>query len=187
MISHLWQVLTTDSPRHCTECPLAGMAILRGKDRNWQKNFFHAGMILWWNFMTESNQVSCIMFMILSASRLRFLSHCSCLFGLEQMKNQTRILWCNFDFADVIWHLSNFREISFLYLCYLVLFWKNAFAFSKADIVLIYMACAILSILATFGIDEKQEKLCIWELFFSFKDFKYGISKDSPLRRKYCS
>lgn len=54
--------------------------------------FFHARVILLWNSINETNQVSCIWFMMLSASRLKFLSHYSYLFGLKQIKNQTRIL-----------------------------------------------------------------------------------------------
>ena len=120
-----------------------------GKRRKLAKTFFQAGVILWWHFMTETNQVSFIWFTMLSAPSLRCLSHYSCLFDLKQIKNQTGILWYNFDFADVMRQLSNFREVGFFYLFYLVLFWKMHLHFQRRYCALQYGLCNFEHLICT--------------------------------------
>lgn len=186
MISDCWQALITDSPRHWNECPLAGWLFWGGKTET-GKNFFHAGVILWWNFMAETNQMSFILFMMLSVPRLRFLSHYSCLFGLKQIKNRSKILWYNFDFAYVIWHLNDFREVSFFYLCYLVLFWKMLLLFQRQILYLSVWLEQFWTLYQHLILMANKKTSAYYSDFSSLEDFKDEILKLSPLWGKNCS
>lgn len=160
MISDCWQALITDSSRHWAECPLAKMAILRGKRQKLAKTFF---MQVWfYDGILWQKPTKCPLYGLWCYQLLGW--DYSCLFSLKQIKNQTRILWYNFDFIDVIWHPSNFREVSYFYLCYFVMFWKMIF--SEACIVLICVTYTIWSTLSALDINGKEENLCILLLFF---------------------
>lgn len=158
MISDFWQALITDSSRHRAECPLAVMAILRGKRQKLAKTFF---MQVWfYDGILWQKPTKCPLYGLWCYQLLGW--DYSCLFRLKQIKNQTRILWYNFDFTDVIWHPSNFREVSFFVLFCDVL--KNDFFRGRY--------CAYLydlynlSTLSALDINGKEENLCILLLFF---------------------
>lgn len=153
------------------------MSVLRGKRHKLASSFF---MQAW--FMVEfydRNQVSFIWFMMLSIPRLRFLPRYSCLSGLKQIKNQTRILWYNFDSADVTWHLNNFREVCFFYLCYLFLFWKCFCFFQRQISSLSVWLVQFWGFYQHWVLMSNKKSSAYYSYFSGFKDFRDGILKCS--------